>query len=373
MLIGIDGNEANVEKRVGVSEFAFELLSQFKRHQVSDIKYQVYLKSQLNGQLPEQSEGFRYRIFGPGKAWTQWRLPLDLYIHRPRPDVFFTPSHYSPRFSPIPTVVSVMDLSYIYYPELFNKSDLYQLKNWTKYSVSMASAVITISRSSQFDIIKEYKIPEEKVYVVHPGIKLISDLEPHVYPMSELSIKYRISNRYILFVGTLQPRKNIERLIEGFSKISNIEKDLQLVIIGKKGWQFESILQAPEKFGVLEKVKFLDFVPDEDLPLFYKNAICFVLPSLYEGFGLPILEAMKHNCPVITSNVSSMPEAGENACLYIDPENVEDISKNIKKLIEDDKLRITLIKKGKEHIKKFSWEKTAKETLAILEKVGNES
>lgn len=271
MIIGIDGNEANVDRKVGVSEFAFELIKQFREHQASNIRYRVYLKDAPGAFMPQATESYDYRVFGPGKAWTQWRLPLDLYFHRQRPDIFFTPSHYSPRFSPIPTVVSVMDLSYIHYPELFNKSDLYQLENWTKYSVDKANAVITISRSSQFDIIKEYRIPEKKVHVVYPGIKLISDLEPHVYPMSELNIKYKVSKNYILFVGTLQPRKNIERLIEAFSKVSNIEKDLQLVIIGKRGWLYEPILKSPEKFGVSERVRFLDFVPDEDLPLFIET------------------------------------------------------------------------------------------------------
>ena len=306
--------------------------------------------------------------------WTQFALPVHLFLQKNKPDVFFTPTHYAPRFSPVPTVVSVMDLSFLRFPELFAEKDLYQLKNWTKYSVGKASHVITISNSSKNDIIKAYKIPADRVSVVYPGIKQVTTLNPHVYSMSELKTKYKISDNYILSVGTLQPRKNTARLIEAFAKIRKSKKyadsDLMLVVVGKKGWLYEDILSAPERFGVTESVKFLDFVSDEDLISLYKNAQCYVFPSLYEGFGLPVLEAMKFDCPVITSNVSSLPEAAGDAALYVDPLDIEDIAKKIQKVLEDKDLRRGLIKKGREQVKKFSWEKSAKETLAILEEVG---
>jgi glycosyltransferase involved in cell wall biosynthesis len=191
--------------------------------------------------------------------------------------------------------------------------------------------------------------------------------------MQELQTKYGISKDFVLFVGTLQPRKNIIRLIEAFSKLLKDKKyqesPLQLVIVGKKGWQYDEILDSPKKFGIDNKVKFLDFVPDEDLIMLYKNALCFAWPSLYEGFGLPILEAMKMGCPVITSNVSSMPEAGGDAALYVDPENVDDIAKKLSDVVSDPKLRQDMVEKGKKQVQKFSWEKTARQTLQILEDV----
>jgi glycosyltransferase involved in cell wall biosynthesis len=290
MLIGIDGNEANVVRKVGVSEFAFELLSQFESFQLADASFTTYLKNPPGEIFPKKRDGWDYRVFGPRKLWTQWRLPLELYLHKPRPDVFFTPSHYIPRFSPVPTVMSIMDVSYLRYPEMFKQSDLYQLKNWTKYSVNQSKAVITISNSAKNDIIEAYSIAPERVHVVYPGIKAALDLKPHIYGMNELKNKFGIHGNYVLFVGTLQPRKNIERLIEAFGKVLNIKKEeLQLVIVGKKGWLYESILEAPKKFGIEEKVKFLDYVTNEDLPLLYKHAECYVLPSLYEGFGLDCL------------------------------------------------------------------------------------
>lgn len=171
MLIGIDGNEANIGNKVGIGEYAFRLTTEFSKIKKPNLSFEVYLKEFPLGSLPIKSENFRYKVIGPRKMWTQIALPFDLYFSSPRPDVFFTPSHYAPRFSPVPTVVSVMDLSYIHYPELFNKDDLYQLTNWTSYSVKKASRVITISEFSRNAIIKEYKIASNKVDVIYPGIK----------------------------------------------------------------------------------------------------------------------------------------------------------------------------------------------------------
>lgn len=358
MLIGIDGNEANVNRRVGIGEYAFELLKEFNKFQLPNIQFVIYLKNKPLPDLPKENSNWKYRIVNPGKLWTQIGLPVDLYIHRPRPDVFFTPSHYAPRFSPIPTVISIMDLSYIKFPELFKKNDLYQLVNWTKYSAKKASRVFTISLASKNDIIEEYKLPENRVVVTYPGLKPI------------LSDKSKMTKgNYILFVGTLQPRKNVGKLIEAFSKLNPKYSNLSLYVVGKKGWLYDDILSAPKKFNVEKSVKFIDFVNDLELADLYKRAQCLVLPSLYEGFGLPVLEAMKYGCPVITSNVSSLPEAGGTAALYINPKDVNDIKEKIEKVLSDEKLRKQMIERGYEQIKKFSWEKTARQTLKVLEEL----
>ncbi len=371
MNIGIDGNEANVLAKVGIGAYAFSLVSEFAKLSSSDYRFRLYLKENPRIEMPPPSEHFRYTIFGPQKLWTQFALPMHLFVSRPRPNVFFTPTHYAPRFSPIPTVISVMDLSYIHFPHLFNKKDLFQLKQWTSYSVKNAAKILTISKSSKDDIINYYHVSKDKVVVTYPGISENKPGKEKTYSMEKLQKKYGITTDYILFVGTLQPRKNITRLIEAFAKIVKNHPEISLIVVGKKGWQYEEILLAPGKFGVGTQVKFLDFVTDDDLPLFYQNAICFVLPSLYEGFGLPVLEAMKLGCPVITSNVSSLPEAGGTAAAYVDPLNVDDIAQKLEQVIKDPSLRKKMAQAGKRHIKKFSWEKTAKETLAVLQEVAN--
>lgn len=379
MIIGIDGNEANVSRRVGVSEFAYELLQQFAnleiRHfdytQRKKLKFEIFLKDRPMSDFPNVSENWQYKVFGPKKLWTQLALPAHLLLSKSKPDIFFTPSHYAPRFSPCPTVISIMDVAYAHYPQLFAKKDLYQLEQWTKYSVKKASAIITISEASKRDILKTYTLSEDKVSVVYPGIKPMQGLTPHIYPTQELQRKFGIKEKYLLFVSTLQPRKNIVRLIEAFSRLKETkDHKLQLVIVGKKGWLYEEILAAPDQFAVSQDVLFLDFVSNDELAVLYQHAQAFVFPSLYEGFGLPILEAMKYGCPVITSNVSSMPEAGGDAAEYVDPLDVEDITKKIEKVLSDGSLRKEMIAKGKKQIEKFSWEKAGKETLEVLERVG---
>ncbi|MEK7605389.1 MAG: glycosyltransferase family 1 protein [Patescibacteria group bacterium] len=373
MKIAVDANEANVTKKVGISEYAFELIKQFEKLQTSNYNFQIYLKDRPSSDFPPQGANWHYKIFGPKKLWTQFALPVSLFFKKDRPDVFFSLTHYGPRFSPVPTVISIMDLAFFHFPEYFTAKDLNQLKSWTGYSVRNAKAIITISEASKNDIIKWYGIDGSRIHVIYPGIKPTITLTPHIYSMEELQTKYKISKNYILFVGTLQPRKNITRLIEAFSllikKKPHTDSDLQLVIVGKKGWKYEEILEAPQKYGVEDRVTFVDFVTDEDLILFYKNALCFAWPSLYEGFGLPILEAMKLGCPVVTSNVSSLPEAGGDAVLYVDPEDVSDITDKLDQVASDPRLRKTMIEKGHRQVQKFSWEKSAKETLAVLEQV----
>ncbi|EKD85573.1 MAG: Glycosyl transferase, group 1 [uncultured bacterium] len=374
MKIGVNGYEAVIPRfgydkntglplRVGSAEFAFRLIKEFAKEKSHN--FFIYTPVEPSKDLPRETNSFKYIVFKSKKLWTMLGLSKKIYKDKNNLDVFFSPTHYLPLFSVVPSVVSIFDLSYLKYPELFKKKDLYQLKIWGRYSIKRAKAVITISESSKNAIIEEYKLASDKVHVVYPGIKeLINNREIN---MTDLQKKYGIKKNFILFVGTIQPRKNIARMVEAISQIP----ELELIVVGKKGWQYEGILDSPRKFGVENRVKFLEFVPDEELSELYKNAICFVLPSLYEGFGLPILEAMKYGCPVVTSNTSSLPEAGGDAALYFDPEDSSDIAEKIKKLLSDDKLREDMIEKGYKQAKKFSWEKAAKETLHVLKEVAN--
>jgi glycosyltransferase involved in cell wall biosynthesis len=373
MIIGINGYEAVVPRfgydlktglprRVGSGEYCFQLLVNLNKIDKKN-NYIIYLPQKPTADLPKEAKNWHYKIVGPKKMWTLIGLSLEFLFRRSKPDVFFSPTHYLPIFAPKKSAISILDVSYIHFPELFKSADLAQLTKWTKYSVGKASRVFTISQASKDDIIKEYKFPGYKIAVTYPGIRNVLSSE---LGMDDFRNKYEIKKDYVLFVGTLQPRKNVSRLIEAFSKL---KEDVELVIVGKKGWLYEEILEAPKKYKVENKVKFLDSVTDDDLPAFYKNALCFILPSLYEGFGLPVLEAMKYGCPVITSNVSSLPEVGGDAALYADPQNTQDIKEKLELMINDKGLRTKLIEKGYEQVKKFSWEKTARETLNVLTKL----
>lgn len=372
MKIGINGFEAVVPRfgysefglphRVGSSEVCFELLVELSKIDKKN-EYLIYLPSEPTPDMPKESDLWQYRIIPSTKLWTIFGLTREL-MKKPKLDVFFSPTHYGPLYTPCPEIISILDVSYRRFPEMFKTKDKLQLALWGKYSLNHSSKIITISNSSKDDIISEYGVNPDKIRVVHLGIKSVSSNE---YPVSSMKDKYTIEKPYILFVGTLQPRKNIARLIEALSILKN--KAINLVIIGRKGWHYEEILDAPQRFGVSNRVKFLENISDEELPEFYKEAELFVLPSLYEGFGLPILEAMKYGAPVATSDISSLPEAGGDAAIYFNPEDSSDIAKTIEKVLSDKKLRDDMIKKGYEQVKKFSWEKAAREVLDVFEEV----
>ena len=373
MRIGINGFEAVVPRfgfeketglprRVGSSEFCFQLLKKLSEIDKKN-EYDIYLPQEPTSDMPKESNNWKYKVIPSKKLWTIFGLSKQLSKEK-NLDLFFSPTHYGPLFISAPQIISVLDVSYKHFPSMFPKKDLVKLGLWGKFSIHKAQKIITISESSKNDIMDEYKISGNKISVIPLGIKEVKESK---MSKSEFIKKHKLENPYILFVGTLQPRKNIIKLIEAFSKIK--KTPLDLVIVGRKGWDFEKILQGPDKYGVSDRVKFLEDVSNEDLPLFYKNAEVFVLPSLYEGFGLPVLEAMQYDCPVVTSNISSLPEAGGDAALYFDPNDTQDIANTIEKVISNPKLRAEMITKGNNQIKKFSWEKSAKEAIKIFESI----
>ena len=356
--IGIDGNEANVYKKVGVSVYTQNLMTYFQRKSNKTLNFDIYLRNKPIKTMPAKNKYFNYKIVKGLFLWSQLFLPLNLIFNN-KNDVFFSPAHYIPRFSTIPTIVTIHDLSFLYYPTDFLKKDLYKLKNWTKQSIKKSKKIIAVSESTKSDIIKFYGVSENKIKVIYNGF------EKSPLRSSSYEGQAKIKN-YVLFVGTIQPRKNLEVLIDAFDKFLKINKDFKLIIAGKKGWLYESIFEKVKMMKLEKKVIFTDFVSDATLQELYKNAFCLVLPSFYEGFGIPILEAMNESCPVISSNKSSLPEVGGDAALYFDPKDSDQLVSQLNNLKNHEDLRNTLIANGKQRIKLFSWKKCAEETLKLI-------
>lgn len=367
MIIGVDGNEANVEKKVGVSVYTLKLLNYFSKKASTDNQFIIYLKNPPRSDLPKENNYFRYQVIKGNFFWSQFFLPLNLYLKK-KINLFFSPAHYAPRFSPVPTVVTIHDLSFFYYPQEFLKKDFYQLKNWTRYSLEKANKVIAVSKTTKKDLINFYHLPEEKIVVIYNGYE--KELKIQSSNLKNKIKNFKMNKPYILFVGTIQPRKNILTLIKAFSLLLNEKPQFSLVLVGKKGWLYQKMFAEIESnYSLLlknQKIVFLDYVDDQLLTLLYQNAFAFVLPSFYEGFGIPLLEAMSFNCPVISSFSSSLPEIGADACLYFDPHSPFDLKEKMLELVNNPELKKELIKKGKERIKFFSWEKCGQETLQLL-------
>ncbi len=369
MKIWIDGYEANVPQRLGSSQVGFELLRNLEKIDKAN-DYVVLLPFSPMDDLPKEREGWKYKILKPNKLWTRIALPLALYTAKVKPNLIFSPTHYIPRFSPVKRVVTIFDLAYLHFPEMYKKDDYWKLHNWSKFSIENADKIITISNFCKQDIIKEYKISKDKITLAYPGYD--AEIFHQIQDKNEIKKiveKYQIQGKYIIYVGTIQPKKNLIRLIESFKNIEG----LKLVIagkttgLGKQGWKFEEILKRPKELGIEEKVIFTGFVPMQDLPYLLNGAEAFVLPSLYEGFGIPVVEAMACNIPVIVSNVAALPEVAGKAGLFIDPLSVDQITQAIRTITTDKKLHLRKSKECQIQARKFSWKNMAKIVLKVFE------
>lgn len=362
MLIGVDGNEANVTERVGVSVYTYQLLKYFQQSGKEEVQFRIYLRKKPLFDLPSQNKFFKYHIIETPIFFRDLFLPISLYKGK-TPDLFFSPAHYAPRFCPACLVVTIHDLSFEFYPQEFRKNDLYKLKNWTRHAVKHAEKIIAVSENTKKDLVKVYKVPEDKIEVIYNGYRQtqIANTKSQNH-----NLKLKSLNHFILYIGTVQPRKNIETLIDAYILAQKKDKNLKLVIAGKKGWMYERIFKKANSYDMKDKIIFTGYVDDSLVKHLYKNAEMFVMPSLYEGFGIPILEAMDAGSPVLAADNSSLPEIAGDAAVYFNPHDKIELANKINKIINNRPLRSAMIKKGFIQVKKFSWEQCGRQTLQLL-------
>lgn len=367
MIIGIDASRAFVEDPAGPEYYSWHLIKNLTKVD-RDNQYILYLRpnQKVNFKLPKN---FKPKTLFFPHLWTQAGLAIETVLNPPA--VIFVPSHTLPLLTRIlrpqlPIVVTVHGLEGKYLPQSGHKLTHFY-RNWSiEWAVRFAHRLIAVSNDTKNDIIKTYKISSNKIKVIHEGV----DLKSFQKVDKTKNLKNYGFGKYILFVGTIQPRKNLIRLIEAFSHLSN--KKISLVIAGKLGWLYDKVLEAPRVFGVKDRVFFLGRVPDPDLPRLYRHARVFVLPSLTEGFGLPILEAQAAGVPVAAANSGALPEVAGDGALFFNPLRVGQITKALEKLLRPQSTK-TLIKRGIENAKKFSWENTAYNTAKLLREVGRKT
>lgn len=373
MTIGIDINEANIGQRVGANQVAFALINALVDNLPEGDKIIALAKERPLPDLPVNSDKLSYETFGPEKIWVLTGLTKRLFLNKPKLDVLFSPGHYTPLLSRIPAVIYLMDLAYERFgTEYFTTYDINQLKRWTPLSIKKAKHVLTISEFSKSEIMNLYQTPAEKITVVYPGFdRLIYHSKIPKTKQRQVRKKYGISGKYLLYVGTLQPRKNLGKLIEAFAKLKN--KQVKLVIGGKKGWLYDQIFEQTHELALENRVLFLGFVPNEDLPGLIKGSQAYVLPSLYEGFGMPPVEAQAVGVPVVISRTSSLPEVVGESGIYIeDPNSVNSIKEALEKVLSLKKSeREAIVEAGKENTRRFDWDASAAKLLAILKQVAS--
>lgn len=388
--IAIDGNEANVVQRVGSNAYAYELLSAIEKitREKTDVNFTILLSSPAHEHLPIMRPGWRYKVVKPAPLWTQFALSVHLFVNKKKYDVFFTPGHYAPRVSSVPYVSSVMDLAFLYYPKQFRKKDLVQLKEWTRYSVKHSKKVVVISEHTKKDVIEEYGVKKENVVVAYPAIDLDHPIWPPRPKKNRILKKLNVEKPYIVYVGTLQPRKNLIKLIAAFEELlekgKNSKKqksrfldhpqldELQLVIAGKVGWLADETLARIENSPVKDRIILTGYVTEEQKAVLIQDAECLVLVGLYEGFGIPPLEALMYGCIPVVSASTSLPEVVGDAGVLVNPQSAIDIATGIEKVLTlSAKEKAKMLRMGRQQAKKFTWEASAEKVLnSLLEVAG---
>jgi len=279
-------------------------------------------------------------------------------------DIVHGPAFVGPLLAPCPVVVTIHDLSFMRFPAMFRPANRLYLTVLTRLSARRARRLIAVSAHAAAETTRLLGVPPERVDVVYHGV----DPAFRPLPADEVAAfrqRRGLPERFVLFVGTLEPRKNLVRLVEAFARVHKNGGRAGLVLAGGKGWLYDELFAKVEAMGLSRAVIFPGYVMNDELPLWYNSATVLAYPSVYEGFGLPVLEAQACGTPVLTSNVSSLPEAAGDAALMVDPYDVEALAAGLKRLLTDESLRHELRKRGLAHAREFVWSHTAQETARV--------
>lgn len=358
MVIGIEAERANHRVKTGVEHYAKQLILHLA--QIDSVnRYILYLQTQPEDWFLSLPSNFEVKVMPFPIFWTQLRLSWEMLWYPV--DVLFVPASTLPLIHPR-SVYTEHDVAWIYYPEIFTVYMLWFHRVFSWLARTFSTKIIAISENTKRDLMAHYRVPQEKIAVVQHGYHKTGR------DFSKLSagVAARLPAKYILFLSTIQPRKNLIGLIDAFRELKDERPDLphQLVVAGKLGWKHE--LSLKKMTDNQDIVVYLGHVRDEDRWPIFNRAELFIHPSFYEGFGMWILEAFECGVPVAVSGNSSLPEVGGSAALYFDPKNKAEIKEVILRVLTDQALAADMVRRGYERLKDFSWEKCARQTLAVL-------
>lgn len=376
MIVGVDARLI-YHQPAGISKYTLNLLQAYQEltkssesfPQAADIDFLVFQHRKHVTPLVKGPHCRRATLYSPVHTrLEQLTLPLELSFHAL--DLLHCPDFIPPLYSTLPVVITVHDLAFLHWPH-FLTEDSAAYYGQIDRAVNRASHIIVPSESTKTDLIGQFGVPDSDVSVIYEAANPQFKPLPQEPVRQELSQKYNIPDKYILFVGTIEPRKNVDGLIRAYRHL--LDKygvtNTGLVVAGGYGWLYEEVLTIVEELNLQQDVHFLGRVPDNDLWKLYVGAHCLVHAAHYEGFGLPPLEAMACGTPTIVSNVSSLPEVVGDAALLVDPEDWEEIAVAMHRLLTDDALHAELCEKGLRRAQCFSWEQAAKQTLSIYRQV----
>jgi len=300
------------------------------------------------------------------------QLSLPVAVAREKVDVFHAPHYVLPTLTPGRRVVTIHDCIHLMFPEYLPYRLAKVYAHAMMYSATRrADRILTVSESSKRDILRFFSVKPEKITVIYNAIDERFRTLPTDETVGRVRERYQLEDPFVLYVGNVKPHKNVERLIDAFALVRRRSDGLKLMIIGDEISKFQTLRRAVHRHNLHKHVRFLGFVPEDTLSVLYRLASVFVFPSLYEGFGLPPLEAMACGTPVITSNVSSLPEVVADAAVLVDPHNSEEIAGAIRRVLSDPALSAELRAKGLARAQAFSWHRSVAQTLEIYKEVAS--
>jgi glycosyltransferase involved in cell wall biosynthesis len=367
-LIGFDVTALAFGYHSGVGRYTRQLLAALiDRH--DGHRYALLANKPVTGALPSGAIDRIQRRTVNRTWWLQFVAPRT--IAQLQPEVCHFTNVVAPLNAPCPIVVTIHDAAILMNPQWQPLKSLLAVRAFLPQVARRADAIITVSHSARRDLISYLRLPPEKVRVVYEAAA------PHYRPIENATEIDRVQRHYelhkpfALYVGTIEPRKNLDRLVQAFARVQTIDRDQQLILIGQQGWKYQAVLKQIEDLGLQNRVRLLGYVPDEDLPAIYTLANFSVYPSLYEGFGLPIIESMACGTPVLTSDRSSMAELGADAALLIDPLQVDSLADGWQRLLTDAALHAKLRAAGLRRAAEFSWSRAAAETVEVYASIGS--
>ena len=378
MRIGIDCRkfyDIHQNKGAGVERYTYHLVKNLLLEDKEN-EYVLFFSSSISPETIHKVKGNNPRIKIVKVFQGQSRIPLwdnhwqfARVLAKEKLDRCIFPANIIPLFYRGHSTLIIHDLAIYLHPEWFPERQWFSVKFLVPYSLKKAKSIVAISHNTKSDLIKLFKVKQEKVRVIYPGVIVKTGYLPE--EEGKVVKKYDISGRYVFFVGTIEPRKNILNLIKAFSNylFENEESDVSLVLAGIKGWKFKPIFRQLNEINqrmVGSRIKYLGKISNRERNILLKGASAFAFPSHYEGFGFPIVEAMALGVPVVAGDNSSLKEIAGDAAVLVDSHEVNDIRRGIKKVVEDVMIRDRLISKGFEKSKQFSWRKTAKQFLIVL-------
>jgi glycosyltransferase involved in cell wall biosynthesis len=363
MLLGIDASRAFLKDRTGIEEYSYQVIKHLIK-EIKDDQVVLYIRNdqKVDFELPKN---WKVKTINFYYLWTQLGLSLEMFFNPV--DVLFIPAHTVPFIHPENTIVTIHGLEYEFCPQAYSFLERIYMRCSIKNSCRWAKKIIAVSENTKKDLIKLYKVSEEKIEVIYEGYSC-NDKFPMTNDKSSPNDQFQILNtKYLLFIGRLEERKNIVGIIKAFEILKEQYKiPHKLFLAGKPGFGYEKIKNEINNVNCTKDIQELGFVNDSEKAELLKNADVFLFPSFYEGFGLPILEAQNAGVPVVSSNVSSIPEVANGSAILADPNKAEEIADAVYKLISDENLKNDIIKKGRKNSESFSWVKCSKEIVKIL-------